>query len=98
MGIKSTLDKCQGYKCALSREQPIHKPSIAFLSCKQYTSFVEQLVIKKGVIKMSESNEDTKKMEARIAKLDEQQKQLKAKKGSYVTGLVSKHAKLGLSD
>lgn len=98
MGIKSTLDKCQGCKCALSREQPIHKPSIAFLSCKQYTSFVEQLVIKKGVIKMSESNEDTKKMEARIAKLDEQQKQLKAKKGSYVTGLVSKHAKLGLSD
>ena len=47
---------------------------------------------------MSESNEDIKKMEARIAKLDEQQKQLKAKKGSYVTGLVSKHAKLGLSD
>jgi len=29
---------------------------------------------------MSESNEDIKKMEARIAKLDEQQKQLKAKK------------------
>ena len=29
---------------------------------------------------MSESNEEIKKMEARIAKLDEQQKQLKAKK------------------
>ncbi|MDL2063887.1 hypothetical protein, partial [Lactiplantibacillus paraplantarum] len=66
------------YKCALSRGQPIHKTSIAFLSCKQYTSFVEQLVIKKGVIKMSESTEEIKKMEARIAKLDEQQKQLKA--------------------
>lgn len=67
-------------KCALSREQLIHKPSIAFLYCKQYTSFIEQLVIKKGIIKMSESNEEIKKMEARIAKLDEQQKQLKAKK------------------
>ncbi|MEJ1314623.1 hypothetical protein QY903_00005 [Lactiplantibacillus paraplantarum] len=47
---------------------------------------------------MPEENEEIKKMEDRIAKLDEQQKQLKAKKGPYVTGLVSKHEKLGLND
>ena len=44
---------------------------------------------------MPEPTEEIKKMEAQIAKLDEQQNNLKLKKGSYVTGLVSKLAKLG---